>query len=173
MRQPLWDAFQRIAQPERPTASKVVVVLIDGPSLKAVGGWPWPRYVMARLTEAIAARHAKAIGYDFLFPEPDRTSPDLFAGLYPELPKAAADQVRALPSMDAIFARVIGRSPVVLARAGVAGGSYDVMGDGAPAPPEAQFVGAVPPGLATYPEVAASLSILDGSALGHGLVNGP
>ncbi|MBS0362249.1 MAG: CHASE2 domain-containing protein, partial [Proteobacteria bacterium] len=149
------------------------MVLIDGPSLKAVGGWPWPRYMMARLTEAIASRGAKAIGYDFLFPEADRTSPDLFVGLYPELPKATADQIRDLPSMDAVFARVIGRSPVVLARAGIARNSFDVLGAGAPAPPEAQFTGAAPTGLFAYPEVAASLPILDGSALGHGLANGP
>ena len=47
----------------------------DAPSLAAVGGWPWSRYTMARLTEAIAGRGAMAIGYDFLFPEADRLTP--------------------------------------------------------------------------------------------------
>ena len=61
--------------------------------------------------------------------------------------------------MDAIFARVIGRSPVVLGRAGIDRDSLDVVGDPAPAPPEAQFVGAVPAGIAAYPEVGASLTI--------------
>ncbi|WP_414695148.1 CHASE2 domain-containing protein, partial [Phenylobacterium sp.] len=60
LRRPLFDAFQKVAAPEQPAPSKVDVVLIDGPSLKAVGGWPWSRYVMGRLTEAIAARGAKA-----------------------------------------------------------------------------------------------------------------
>jgi adenylate cyclase len=149
------------------------VVLIDAPSLAAVGGWPWSRYAMARLTEAIAGRGAKAIGFDFLFPEPDRTTPGLFADLYPELPAATAAEIRALPSMDAVFARVIGRSPVVLARAGVEKGSFDAVGAAAPLPPEALFAGAVPAGLPAYPEAVANLPILDGAALGHGLVNGP
>jgi serine phosphatase RsbU (regulator of sigma subunit)/CHASE2 domain-containing sensor protein len=172
IRTPLFDLFQRLA-PQSTTASKVHVVLIDAPSLAAVGGWPWSRYTMARLTEAIAGRGAKAIGFDFLFPEADRTTPKLFADLYPELPAAAADQIRALPSMDAVFARVIGRAPVVLARAGVEKGSYDALGAAAPLPPEAQFVGPTPRSIAAYPEAVANLPILDGAALGHGLVNGP
>lgn len=171
-RQGVFDLFQRLA-PAHLRPSKAAVVLIDAPSLAAVGGWPWSRYTMARLTEAIAGRGAKAIGFDLLFPEQDRLSPGLFADLYPELPKDAAAQVRALPSMDAVFARVIGRSPVVLARAGVAKDSFDAVGAGAPLPPEARFVGIVPNSLTAYPEVVSSLPILDGAGLGHGLVNGP
>jgi serine phosphatase RsbU (regulator of sigma subunit) len=173
IRQPIFDAWQRLSEPRPPPASAAAVVLIDGPSLKAVGGWPWSRYVMARLTEAIAARGAKAIGFDILFPEADRTTPSLFAGLYPELPKPTADEIRKLPSMDAIFARVIGRSPVVLGRAGIEKDSFDLVGEAAPAPPEAQFTGAAPSGVSAYPEVGASLAILDGAALGHALYNGP
>ncbi len=173
VRQPLFDAWQRLAAPNPPPPSAAAVVLIDGASLKAVGGWPWSRYVMARLTEAIASRGAKAIGFDILFPEADRTTPGLFADLYPELPKPTADEIRKLPSMDAIFARVIGRNPVVLGRAGIEKGSFDLVGEAAPAPPEAQFTGAAPAGVTAYPEVGASLPILDGAALGHALYNGP
>jgi serine phosphatase RsbU (regulator of sigma subunit)/CHASE2 domain-containing sensor protein len=173
LRTPLSDVFQRIA-PQTTAAPKVQVVLIDAPSLAAVGGWPWSRYTMARLTEAIAGRGAKVIGYDFLFPEADRLTPTLFADLYPELSGATAGEIRKLPSMDAVFARVIGRAPVVLARAGVDRGSYDALGAAAPPlPPEAQFTGVAPRSVAAYPEVVANLPILDGAALGHGLVNGP
>lgn len=172
VRQPLFDLFQRVTPPTT-TPPKVQLVLIDAPSLAAVGGWPWSRYTMARLTEAIAGRGARAIGFDFLFPEADRLTPALFADLYPELPPQAAADIRKLPSMDAVFARVIGRSPVVLARAGVASGSYDVLGAATPLPPEARFTGIAPVDLPTYPEAAANLPILDGAALGHGLVNGP
>ncbi|HEX2815158.1 MAG TPA: CHASE2 domain-containing protein, partial [Phenylobacterium sp.] len=168
---PLFDLFQRIA-PQSTASPKVQVVLIDAPSLAAVGGWPWSRYTMARLTEAIAGRGAMAIGYDFLFPEADRLTPTLFAGLYPELPPATAEEIRKLPSMDAVFARVIGRAPVVLARAGVEKGSYDALGAAAPLPPEAQFAGPESYRIAAYPEAVANLPILDGAALGHGLVNG-
>src|SRR5689334_3622774 len=68
LRQPLWDGFHRYSPPP-PPSPQIEVVTVDGPSLAAVGGWPWPRYVMARLTEQIAVRGARAIGYDFLFPE--------------------------------------------------------------------------------------------------------
>jgi len=172
LRQPLFDLFQRIA-PQADATPKVEMVLIDAPSLAAVGGWPWSRYTMARLTEAIAGRGAKAIGFDFLFPEADRLAPQLFADLYPELPEVTAGDIRKLPSMDAVFARVVGRSPVVLARTGVKNGSYDALGTAAPLPPEARFVGVVPAGLPNYPEAVTNLPILDGAALGHGLVNGP
>lgn len=172
IRQPLFDLFQKIT-PSAAMSPRVQVVLIDAPSLAAVGGWPWSRYTLARLTEAIAGRGAAAIGFDFLFPEADRLTPELFAGLYPELAPATAAQIRALPSMDAVFARVIGRSPVVLARAGVAGGSFDTVNEATPLPPEAQFFGPVPPRIPNFPEVVANIPLLDGAALGHGLVNGP
>ena len=171
-RQPLFDLFQKIT-PSVATSPQVQVVLIDAPSLAAVGGWPWSRYTLARLTEAIAGRGAIAIGFDFLFPEADRLTPELFADLYPELAPATAAEIRALPSMDAVFARVVGRSPVVLARAGVAGGAFDTVNEAPPLPPEAQFVGPVPPRIPSFPEVVANIALLDGAALGHGLVNGP
>lgn len=172
IRQPLFDLFQRLG-PAPQASPKVAVVLIDAPSLAAVGGWPWSRYTLARLTEAISKRGAAAIGFDFLFPEPDRLTPQLFADLYPELPPATAAEIRTLPSMDAVFARVVGRSPVVLARAGVDAGSFDAVGATPPLPPEAQFVGATSLKGPAYPQVVANIPMLDGAALGHGLVNGP
>src|SRR4051812_28361974 len=84
LRQPLWDAFHHYSPAPLPSP-QIEVVTVDGPSLAAVGGWPWPRYVMARLTEQIAARGARAIGFDFLFAEADRQSPAEFVKLYPEL----------------------------------------------------------------------------------------
>src|SRR5260221_8016773 len=75
--------------------------------------------------------------------------------------------------MDAVFARVIGRSPVVLARAGVQAGSFDALDQSsAPLPPEVRFSRAMPKGVGAYPRAVANLPLLDGAALGHGLVNG-
>ncbi len=175
LHRPLWDTFHRVAPAPIPS-DRIEVVTVDGPSLAAVGGWPWPRYVMARLTEQIAARGAKAIGFDFLFAETDRQSPADFVKLYPELPAPTAAQISDLPSMDKVFAQVIGRAPVVLVRAGVEAGSYDRLEDAAAGsdtlPPEAQFKGPVPDAIPHYPGAVASLDILDGAALGHGLANG-
>jgi serine phosphatase RsbU (regulator of sigma subunit)/CHASE2 domain-containing sensor protein len=168
---PLGDLFQNLSP--APAASGVRVVVIDGESLRAVGGWPWSRFYMARLVDEISRRGAVAIGLDFLMPEPDRLDPPRFADLYGELPPPAAAAVRALPSMDALFARVIGRNPVVLARAGAAAYSFDAPEAATQMlPPEAQFKPAVPPEVRSFPFAVANLPLLDGAALGHGLVNG-
>jgi CHASE2 domain-containing sensor protein len=178
LRQPLVDLYQKVSPP--PLASpRVKVVVIDADSLTAIGGWPWSRYALARLTEQIAARGAVAIGYDFLFVEPDRQAPAEFVAAYPnELSPAVAAEVAALPSMDAIFARVIGRSPVVLARAGVDASSYDSVAPSLrdrppPLPPDITFQGPQPATIPRYPAAVTNLDILDGAALGHGLANGP
>jgi two-component sensor histidine kinase/CHASE2 domain-containing sensor protein len=166
------DLFQRIS-PGPPISRRVHVVVIDPDSLRALGGWPWSRYYLARLTDAIADRGAVAIGFDMLFPEPDRLDPKRFAALYGDVASQIAAEAARLPSMDAVFARTIGRHPVVLGRAGVQAGSFDyAQRAAAPLPPEAQFVGQLPRALTRYPAAVANLSILDGAALGHGLVNG-
>jgi len=169
---PLFDSFQTLSPPA-PSSDQVRVVVIDADSLRAVGGWPWSRFYMARLVEEIARRGATAIGIDVLMPEPDRLDPPRFADLYGELAPAAAAEVRALPSMDAIFARVIGRTPVVLARAGVQAQSFDALDRSpAPLPPEARFSKPLPNGVKAFPYAIANLPMLDGAALGHGVVNG-
>lgn len=170
--QPLFDLYQNLS-PAPPVSRQVHVVVIDAESLQAIGGWPWSRYYLARLVEEITKRGASAIGLDILMPEPDRLTPARFADLYGELPPAAAAQVRALPSMDAVFARVIGRSPVVLARAGVRLHSFDALDkQAALLPPEAQFSGPLPADIRSFPLAVANLPLLDGAGLGHGLVNG-
>ncbi|MGA0603783.1 CHASE2 domain-containing protein [Caulobacter sp. KR2-114] len=169
---PLYDLWQNLS-PAPAATGKVVVVAIDAESLRAIGGWPWSRFYLARLTEEISRRDASAVGLDLLLPEPDRLDPPRFADLYPELSPASAGEVRKLPSMDAVFARVIGRSPVVLARAGADARSFDALDrPPTPLPPEAQFSGPLPAGVAAYPQAVGALPILDGAALGHGLVNG-
>lgn len=172
LRQPLYDLFQTVA-PGPDVSRRVHVVVIDADSLRDVGGWPWTRFYLARLVEQISDRGAAVIGFDMLFPEPDRLAPSEFTSIYNELPTAVSQEIQSLPSMDAVFARVIGRSPVVLARAGVAEESFDRL-DGAPPPlpPEAKFVGAAPEHTLTFPSVVANIPILDGAPLGHGLVNG-
>jgi len=56
------------------TAQNTVVIDIDDVSLSAAGQWPWPRYRMASLVQAVADGKPAAIGLDILFSEPDRTS---------------------------------------------------------------------------------------------------
>lgn len=172
LNQPLFDTFQR-AIPAPDVSRRVHVVVVDAESLRDVGGWPWSRFYLARLVEEIADRGAVAIGIDVLLPERDRADPADFVRLYTELPPATADELRKLPSMDAVFARVVGRLPVVLARAGVRPGSFDDLEQTAtPLPPGAQFRGPPPPDRLVFPKVVTNLPLIDGAAMGHGLVNG-
>ena len=169
---PLYDLWQTISPAPAPSR-QVQVVAIDADSLRAIGGWPWSRFYMARLVQEISKRGASAIGLDLLMPEPDRLDPPRFADLYGELSPSAAAEVRALPSMDAVFARVIGQNPVVLARAGARAQSFDATDQtSTPLPPEARFPEPVPKGVKAFPRAIANLPLLDGAALGHGLVNG-
>jgi len=166
-RQALFDGWQRLS-PRDSAAPKVRVVLIDGESLSAVGPWPWSRYYLGRLTEDINRQGPKVIGFDVLFPEPDRAKPELFAKMYPELTPEAASEVVGLPSMDQLFGQVIGQSPVVIARAGASKGVTDprllVV--------DAQFEGTPPKGTDHWPAAITAIPELEDTALGHGLVNG-
>lgn len=165
---PFFDTWQAIS-PRDVSGSNVRVVAIDAESLAVVGPWPWPRYHLARLTEKIAAQHPLAIGFDMLFPEPDRVRPDIFANLYPELTPAAAAEIRQLESSDRLFGQVISGAPVVLGRAGV-----DHDGSN----PESLLVdadvqGPLPSRLPSRAGIVANIPELEPFALGHGLLNGP
>src|SRR3546814_12077620 len=59
----VFDFFQRLA-PRVETTWPVVIVDIDEASLKALGQWPWPRTVIARLVDRLAAAGAAAVGFD-------------------------------------------------------------------------------------------------------------
>ncbi|MGH6719325.1 MAG: CHASE2 domain-containing protein, partial [Alphaproteobacteria bacterium] len=75
---------------------------------------PWPRTLIGELVSKLAANGASVVGFDVVFPEPDRTSPELIVELYKGLDPSARDALLALPSNDDTFAAAIGTMPVVL-----------------------------------------------------------
>jgi CHASE2 domain-containing sensor protein/nitrogen-specific signal transduction histidine kinase len=62
-------------------APDIVVVTIDNASIAALGRWPWPRDIHARLLEKIAAAKPAAVVYDVLFTEPAEGDAELAAAL--------------------------------------------------------------------------------------------
>ena len=102
----MFDAYQRISplafNPDLP----VRIVDIDEESLKQVGQWPWPRTILADLVDKLAADGAAAIGFDMVFPEPDRMSPANARHFWPQSEALASlkEQVEKLPSNDQVFA---------------------------------------------------------------------
>ena len=55
---------------ERGAPDDILIVGIDDKSLAAIGRWPWPRSVHARLLQTLAKSRPKAVLYDVLFTEP-------------------------------------------------------------------------------------------------------
>jgi adenylate cyclase len=109
------DLFQRAA-PRPAPESPVLVVDIDEASLRKLGQWPWPRTMLADLTDRLTDAGVVAVGYDLIFPEPDRTSPQrllptLFRG---EMPADVARVMSELPDNDVVFAAALARGRVVI-----------------------------------------------------------
>jgi adenylate cyclase len=116
LRSLVFDSYQRLSprgfNPELP----VRIIDIDEESLKQVGQWPWPRTVLAELVDKLAANGAAAIGFDMVFPEPDRMSPANTLRFWPKSDALAGlrEEVEKLPTNDRVFAEAIGKAPIVL-----------------------------------------------------------
>ena len=156
--------YPRVARQEL-----AAVVDIDERSLQALGQWPWPRTVMAEMVSKIVEHGGTVIGFDVLFPEPDRSSPEVAAETFQGLDQATRETLRQLPGNDAVFAEAIRRSKVVLGQSG-----YRVAG-GAPIahPPIQTGIATIGPDprlyLVDFPHLLRNLPLLDGAADGHGI----
>lgn len=69
-----FDQLQRL-KPREAVPVPVRVIDIDEASLAEIGQWPWPRDVLARMVDRLAAEGAAVVAFDVLFAEPDRLSP--------------------------------------------------------------------------------------------------
>lgn len=113
-----FDFYQRLQPRELPATRPVIIVAVDEISLKAVGQWPWPRDVVARLTDILAAAGPSVVVYDALFAEPDRMNPGEVSRSLPALPDAARRSLEANRDNDQLFAEAMEKIPVVLGVAG-------------------------------------------------------
>ncbi|WP_246216105.1 CHASE2 domain-containing protein [Microvirga makkahensis] len=162
------DIYQ-LMHPRAERQDLVAIVDIDEQSLRALGQWPWPRTIMAEMVAKIVEGGGTVIGFDVLFPEPDRSSPEVAAETFQGLDDATREKLRHLPSNDIIFANAIRASAVVLGRSG-----YRVSGS----VPTAQA--GIQTGIATlgpdprlflveFPHLLQNLAVLDEAAQGHGM----
>jgi adenylate cyclase len=114
-----FDLFQ-VLRPREQTARPVVIIDIDEASLKEIGQWPWPRTVVADLVNRLNALGAVVIGFDVVFPEPDRMSPAVAAESFRGLDAETREKLAALPSNDEVLAQAIKEARVVVGQAGSA-----------------------------------------------------
>lgn len=115
LRMQIFDAYQALAPRTELAEQPVVLIDIDEESIERLGQWPWPRSDLARMTERLSSAGARAIVFDIVFSENDRTSPEAIAQrLAKEGNNASlAAQLQDLPGHDAQLARSFDRSPVV------------------------------------------------------------
>jgi adenylate cyclase len=165
----VFDAYQRVSPRQFDPSLPVRVVDIDEESLKRVGQWPWPRTVLADLVTKLGQNGAAAIGFDMVFPEPDRMSPANTLRFWPNAEALAGlrQEIEKLPSNDQVFAEAIGTAPVVL------GFIAAPQGTSIPETKAGFAHGGDDPKLFAphYPGAAASLKELQDKAQGAGSLN--
>jgi len=163
-----FDLYQ-LVKPRVAIAHPVVIVDIDEASLDSLGQWPWPRSLVAKLVDQIAAAGAATIGFDVVFPEPDRTSPALLADALPGLSASAREELMRQPSPDQILAQSIAGARVVLGQS--AYNPYQGAQRSHDAPKTAfAIVGEDPrPYLVRFPELLTNIPELEKAAAGRGM----
>jgi serine phosphatase RsbU (regulator of sigma subunit)/CHASE2 domain-containing sensor protein len=161
------DRYQELSPRDRRSAPAVIVAIDEG-SLDRFGQWPWPRTLVAKLFDRIAAARPAAIGVDILFPEPDRLSPEWLALTVADADPRLAERLARLPHHDAMLAASIRAAPVVLGIAGLEAGSVSAT---APMTPSLQQGPEAVRALRRYATTLRSLPEIDVAAKGHGLLS--
>ena len=168
LRLKVFDLFQQISP--RPIAeSPVVIVDIDEASLAEIGQWPWPRTQIAQMIVNLMGAGAVAIGFDVVFAERDRLSPDLFAATAYDLPWEIRDRLSRMTSNDDRLAAVLAETPVVL---GQSANPATVPAREEPPPPVAtiaEFNGDPRPFLIGFRSSVRNIPVLEEAAQGLGM----
>ena len=74
LRSQTFDYYQQLDEVKQ--SNEVVVINIGERSLQTWGQWPWPRQNFAQLISDLRNANAGMIGFNFMFPEPDRFGGD-------------------------------------------------------------------------------------------------
>lgn len=118
-----FDAYNRI-EPRKPDpaarvvpGAKVVIIDIDEKSLSRIGQWPWPRTVVADLIAALRDYGVPVVGFDVVFAEPDRTSPERVAQSLRGASETMKASLKELPSNEQVMAETMRTMRVVMGQA--------------------------------------------------------
>jgi adenylate cyclase len=112
----IYDSLLPLRAAPRPSPVPVIVDL-DEASLREYGQWPWPRYLVADLLDALNGYGVAAVGLDIMFAEPDRSSPERLREAL-RRDRGAALNLDSLPhslhDFDRLLMEALRRSPAVL-----------------------------------------------------------
>jgi adenylate cyclase len=162
----VFDAYQR-SQPRKYEPAPVRIVDIDEASLARLGQWPWPRSKVASLVDRLRKLGASSIVSDFIFAEPDRTSPAWLSSEWKEKPEVQR-ALAQLPDHDIALADEFRRGNMVAAFA-----LTEEPGGLAPVQ-KGKFVrigSQKPIVVSRYKGAVVSLPLLQEAASGNGAVN--
>ncbi|MBX3580455.1 MAG: adenylate/guanylate cyclase domain-containing protein [Rhizobiaceae bacterium] len=165
-----FDILQRL-HPRPEVKQPIVIVDIDEKSLEQVGQWPWPRSEVGRLVDSLTRMGAVVVGFDIVFAEPDRLSPDRIAEDNPDLPEQARADLLNLPSNEVVLADAIRRSRVVVGETSIRVDDETLAGGDQPIVdvPHAILGRDPAPFLLKFPRLVQNLPVLSEAAAGHGL----
>ncbi len=164
-----FDLYQRIApRPAKPYP--VAIIDIDEKSLAEIGQWPWPRSVIGDLITQATRQGAAVIGFDIVFAEYDRLSPQQVARTLRHLDETTRKALEKLPSNEAVMAAAMRRSRVVAGQVGL----HTDLPPGKKEPPTrssvaAQIGGDPRPLLYHYKTRLGNVPEIEAAAKGHGL----
>ena len=166
----LFDLYERTL-PRLQHSRPVAIVAIDDASLKRIGQWPWPRQTLAALLSKIFADRPAAVGFDILFPEPDRSSPGEWLRRAGPMPPGLRQAIEGLPSHDRTLADTIASGAVSLGVGGLRL-AKTVTDTGRLAPflvhgASEHWTPAVP----QFNAALRSIPVLDNAAAGHGAIS--
>ena len=113
VRTSIFDLYQRL-EPRTTERLPVTIIDIDEKSLDEQGQWPWPRHTLTQLLEKLAIAQPLVVGFDTVFPEPDRLSPSTMLQSLAEQTDIRQLESLTMLDSDEMFAEVISRQPVVL-----------------------------------------------------------
>ncbi len=165
-----FDFYQRMS-PRHAGNAPIRIVDIDDQSLKEIGQWPWPRTIVAKLVDRLAAAGAAVVAFDIDFAEPDRTSPQLLLPLLAQNGVSSTDAEKLLanvPDPDRALAAAMGKLPVVT--------GFILTNHSATRPPAAKagfaFAGSKPLGhVLSFRGDIANLPLFEAAAAGDGFLN--
>ena len=164
-----FDTFQRQSPRIHRPDTLVKVIGVDEESLEAYGQWPWPRNLLARLTQILSDLGARVIVYDMIFAESDRLSVKSYVNSIADyrLRHQLVSLIDSAPDGDKLFTNAIRNAPVVL-------GSIVSSNGKSSSPPKAGFVviGDDPsPFLMTFTSMILPFKDLYESSAGSGATN--
>ncbi len=165
-----FDLYQRTS-PRQPGNAPIRIVDIDDKSLAKMGQWPWPRTIVAKLVDRLAAAGAAVVAFDIDFAEPDRTSPKQLLPLVAQNGVSASDAEKllsSLPDPDQTLAAAMRKIPVVA--------GFILTDRGAATPPAEKagfaFAGTDPLGhVEDFTKAVPNLPVVEAAAAGDGFLN--